>query len=217
MGRPDSPQVWKRLDDAIDHIYYLKNGRGLKVTITCVDSGGHFTQDVYEQCRLRMNKRVFPIKGKGGDGIPFVGKPNKVFIKGDKRKSVWLYSIGVDAGKSIIMDNLRVQEPGAKYCHFPINEGLNYDMNFFNGLLSEKMELSKTKSGNRWCWVKLPGHRSNEALDCRNYALAAFRIWDPDMDAIQKRLLEPITKKVKAVHKPKKRVTKSKLLEGGEW
>lgn len=217
MGRPDSPQVWKRLDDAIDHIYYLKNGRGLKVTITCVDSGGHFTQDVYEQCRLRMNKRVFPIKGKGGDGIPFVGKPNKVFIKGDKRKSVWLYSIGVDAGKSIIMDNLRVQEPGAKYCHFPKNEGLNYDMNFFNGLLSEKMELSKTKSGNRWCWVKLPGHRSNEALDCRNYALAAFRIWDPDMDAIQKRLLEPITKKVKAVHKPKKRVTKSKLLEGGEW
>ena len=79
------------------------------------------------------------------------------------------------------------------------------------------MELSKTRSGNRWCWVKLPGHRSNEALDCRNYALAAFRIWDPDMDAIQQRLLEPTVKKVKAAHKPKKRVTKNRLLEGGEW
>lgn len=217
MGRPDSSEVWQRLDDAINHVYHFRNGKGLKVTITCVDSGGHFTQDVYEQCRLRMNRCVFPIKGKGGEGIPFVGKPNKVFIKGDKKRFVWLYSLGVDAGKSIIMDNLRVQEPGAKYCHFPTNEDRNYDLNFFSGLLSEKLTLSKTKSGNRWCWVKLPGHRANEALDCRNYALAAFRIWDPDLTAIQERLLGTQVQRTKVVHKAKKRVTKNRLLDGGDW
>ncbi|MBE7708916.1 MAG: phage terminase large subunit family protein [Cyanobacteria bacterium SIG32] len=218
MGRPDTPEVWKRLDDAINHVYYRKNGKGLKVTITCVDSGGHFTHEVYEQCRLRQNQRVFPIKGKGGENIPFVGKPNKVFIKGNKKKFVWLYSIGVDAGKTIIMDNLRVQEPGAKFCHFPSNEERNYDLNYFNGLLSEKLSLIKTKSGKRWAWEKLPGHRSNEALDCRNYALAAFRIWDPDLEAMREYLLEPINKKPKVVHKKAtRRVTKSRLLDGGDW
>lgn len=215
MGRPDSQAVWSRLDDVIDHVYTFKNGRGLKINITCIDSGGHFTQDVYEQCRLRFHKRVFAIKGRGGDGVPFVGKPNKIPIKGNTKRTVWLYSIGVDAGKSIIMDNLRVQEPGAKYCHFPMNDDLFYDLNYFNGLLSEKMVLSKTKSGNKWTWEKLPGHRFNEALDCRNYAMAGFRIWDPDLEAIERRLKEEPKKVSTPVPKAKKRVIKNRLLEGG--
>lgn len=220
MGRPDSPEVWARLDDVIDHVYRFKNGKGLKIVVTCVDSGGHFTQDVYEQCRLRQNKRVFPIKGKGGEGIPFVGKPSKVFIKGDRKKYVWLYSLGVDAGKSIIMDNLKVQKAGAKYCHFPANEECNYDLNFFNGLLSEKLTLVKTRTGNKWCWEKIAGHVANEALDCRNYALAGFRIWEPDMFALQKRLYETAnhnSSQTKVKPKPKRRTTKNRLLEGGEW
>lgn len=217
MGRPDSPKVWERLDEIIQHVYKFKNGKGLRIMVTCVDSGGHFTQDVYERCKERFHRNVFPIKGKGGESIPFVGKPNKVYIKGDKKKTVWLYTLGVDAGKSIIMDNLRVQEPGAKYCHFPSNEERNYDLNFFNGLLSEKLTLSKTKSGNRWCWEKLPGHRANEALDCRNYALAAFRIWDPDLEALQRRILNVPEKSIKTKPKPKRRIPKNHYLEGGEW
>lgn len=217
MGRPDSPKVWERLDEVIQHVYKFKNGKGLRIMVTCVDSGGHFTQDVYERCKERFHRNVFPIKGKGGESIPFVGKPNKVYIKGDKKKTVWLYTLGVDAGKSIIMDNLRVQEPGAKYCHFPSNEERNYDLNFFNGLLSEKLTLSKTKSGNRWCWEKLPGHRANEALDCRNYALAAFRIWDPDLEALQRRILNVPEKSIKTKPKPKRRIPKNHYLDGGEW
>ncbi|MFR0871648.1 MAG: hypothetical protein ACLSG5_09795 [Oscillospiraceae bacterium] len=30
-----------------------------------------------------------------------------------------MYEIGVNAGKQKIVDNLRVQSPGANYCHFP--------------------------------------------------------------------------------------------------
>ena len=41
----------------VDHVYKFKNGRGLKISITCVDSGGHFTQEVYEACRARVGKR----------------------------------------------------------------------------------------------------------------------------------------------------------------
>ena len=54
MGRPDTPEVWQRLDDVVDHVYKFKNGRGLKISITCVDSGGHFTQEVYEAHKNRI-------------------------------------------------------------------------------------------------------------------------------------------------------------------
>ena len=188
MGRPDTPEVWQRLDDVVDHVYKFKNGRGLKISITCVDSGGHFTQEVYEACRARVGKRVFAIKGKGGDGIPFVSPPSKVPIRDNKRITCWLYTIGVDAGKATIMANLKVQEPGPKYCHFNRHPDAGYDLNFFNGLLSEKLVLPHTRRGARWAWEKLPGHNRNEALDCRDYANAGLKIINPDMDAIERRL-----------------------------
>ena len=119
MGRPDNPEVWERLDDVIDRTYRFKDGKGLKISMTCVDSGGHYTQEVYEACRARQHKRVFAIKGRGGDGVPYVAPPTKVPIRQNKRITCWLYTIGVDAGKSLIMSSLKVQEPGPKYCHFP--------------------------------------------------------------------------------------------------
>ena len=50
-----------------------QSGKGLKISMTCVDSGGHYTQEVYAACRARFTKRVFAIKGKGGPDIPFLG------------------------------------------------------------------------------------------------------------------------------------------------
>ena len=188
MGRPDTPEVWQRLDDVVDHVYTFKSGRGLKISITCVDSGGHFTQEVYEACRARQGKRVFAIKGKGGDGIPYVSPPTRVAIRDNKKITCWLYTIGVDAGKAAIMSNIKVQEPGPRYCHFNRHPDAGYDLNFFNGLLSEKLELTRTKRGDQWAWVKLPGHARNEPLDCRDYAMAGLKIINPDMDAVERRL-----------------------------
>lgn len=188
MGKPDTDEVWQQLDDVIDHVYRFEDGKGLRISITCVDSGGHYTQEVYARCRERKNRRVFAIKGKGGDGIPLVTPPTKVPIKDNKRITCWLYTLGVDAGKESIMSALKVQEPGPKYCHFPLDEARGYDNYYFNGLLSEKLELSQTKRGNVWRWVKIPGHNRNEALDCRNYANAGLRIINPDMVAIEQRL-----------------------------
>lgn len=188
MGRPDTPEVWERLDGVIDHVYTFKNGKGLKISITCVDSGGHFAQEVYEACRMRQSKRVFAIKGRSGDGVPYTAPPSKISIRGNKRITCWLYVLGVDSGKTIVMSNLKVQEPGPKYCHFSRNPDAGYDSAYFTGLLSEKLELSHTSRGDRWMWVKIPGHERNEPLDCRNYALAGLRILNPDMDAAERRL-----------------------------
>lgn len=190
MSAPDLQETWDRLDDVIDHAYKFKNGQALAIGITLIDSGGHFTQTVYEQCRKRKAKRVFAIKGRGGEGIPIVNPAKRVAIRDNKRVTCWLYSLGVDAGKAIIYANIQVQTPGPKFCHFPKGDDRGYDLNYFNGLISERMVKKKTAGGFKWAWEKLPGHRRNEALDCRNYALAGLKILDPDFDALALRLKE---------------------------
>lgn len=214
MGVPDTPEVWARLDDVIEHVYKFKDGKGLKILMTCVDSGGHYTQEVYEYCRTRFEKHVVAIKGKGGD-IQYINLPRKAIIRGNKKKWTWLYTLGVDAGKSTIMGNLKVQTAGPKFCHFPLRD--NYNMAYFNGLLSEKLVCKKTTSGFKWYWERIPGHAHNEALDCRNYAMAAFKIINPDLSAIERRLknIKPKREAITA-RKPRKRAVSNPYLEGGD-
>lgn len=212
MGDPHYLDVWNRLDDVIDHVYRFKDpAKGLKISMTFVDSGGHKTQDVYRECAKRLNKNVFAIKGKGGDGIPYTRPPSKVdiIVDGKKKGKAWLYTIGVDSGKADIMGSVEVQEAGAKYCHFPRDERCGYDANYFNGLLSEKKVMKTERGRTRWAWVVLPGHERNEPLDCRNYALAAFRTIDPDMDAMERRLRNTHAPKEKPAAKTRARVRKS--------
>jgi phage terminase large subunit GpA-like protein len=215
-GRPDTPEPWARLDDVIDHSYKYANGKALKISITCVDSGGHFTQEVYEECRARLNKHVFAIKGKGGEGIPYISPPSKVPIRDNKHVRCWLYTLGVDSGKTIIYDALTVQEEGGtKYCHFPSNEDRGYDTAYFDGLLSETTVLVKSNGGYKVKWEKLPGHERNEPLDLRNYALAGYRIVDPDLEAIERRLNGLEEKPVQP--QPQKRQKHRRDLYGDEW
>ena len=187
MGRPDTDEVWQRLDDIIDHVYRFKSGIGLRVSTTFVDEGGHFTQDVRMRCRERLAKKVFAIKGRGGQDIPFTSPPKKqkIVINGRALGMCWVYEIGVDAGKQLIMDNLRVQSPGSKYCHFPRRD--DYGPTYFKGLLSERL-VYKNGHKHPWQWEKIPGHERNEPLDCRDYANAAKKAASPDMDAIERRL-----------------------------
>ena len=215
MGKPDTDEVWQQLDDVVGHVYRFADGKGLRISITCVDSGGHYTQEVYARCRERKNHRVFAIKGKGGDGIPLVTPPSKVPVKDNKKITCWLYTLGVDAGKESIMSALKVQEPGPKYCHFPLDESRGYDTYYFSGLLSEKLELTQTKRGNVWRWVKIPGHNRNEALDCRNYANAGFRIINPDTFMVEKRL-KGIDDRVEQPRRPQ-RPKKSRTSQSDDW
>lgn len=208
MGDPNDDYVWERLDEVIDKTYKFANGRGLNISITCVDSGGHKTQSVYRHCRDRLSKRVFAIKGQGGEGIPYTKPPSKVkiMVNGKAIGQTWLYALGVDAGKAdIIKGALRVQEPGPKYCHFPKGTERGYDLAFFNGLLSERLVMRTERGRTRWLWEKIPGHERNEALDCRNYARAGFRIIDPDMDAIEQRLKAAGQQKQSPQPKPTRR------------
>ena len=71
MGKPDTDDVWQQLDDVIDHVYRFKDSkRGLRISITCVDEGGHYTQEVRLRCRARKNKRVLLSREKAATGSP---------------------------------------------------------------------------------------------------------------------------------------------------
>ena len=223
MGRPDSDEVWKALDDVIDHIYRFENGVGLKISTTYCDEGGHFTQDVRMRCAERLGKKVFAIKGRGGDGIPFTAPPKKqkIIVRGRTIGQCWGFEIGVDAGKQLIMDNLRVQSPGVKYCHFPRRD--DYGAAYFKGLLSERL-VYKEGHKSPWQWEKIPGHERNEALDCRNYAMAAAKALSPDYDAIDRRLREttagketPVATAVNQPKQPTKRRQSTLKKHYDEW
>ena len=188
MGVPDEPDTWRALDEQVfDRVLHFADGMGLRVSLSFVDEGGHFTQEVRQECNRRIKKKVFAIKGMPGPDKPFTGPPKKmkIVIHGQFVGTCWQYQIGVDSGKQSIMDNLRVQTPGSKYCHFPKRD--DYGPDYFKGLLSEHL-VYKAELKHPWCWEKIPGHERNEVLDCRNYALAAFRAMNPNLDAIERKL-----------------------------
>lgn len=184
MGDPGQQQVWKDLDVILDKTYIRADGLEFKIMTTCIDSGGHFTNEVYKYCKKREAKRVWAIKGKGGRGIPLIHRPKKRNDAG-----VWLFTIGVDTGKDTIVSRLNVNnlgEPG--FCHFPMELDRGYDEAYFEGLTSEHRVSYKGSNGIVTKWEKkTPGAR-NEPFDLRNYASAALEILNPSLKALYKQL-----------------------------
>lgn len=187
MGRPDADEVWQMLDDVLDHVYRFENGVGLKISFSFMDEGGHFTMNVRKECAKRIGKRLFAIKGVGGEDVSYVAPPKKhnILFGGVNVGTCYVYAIGVDSGKQLIMDSLKVKEAGKGYSHFPKRD--DYGSVYFHGLVSEHLVYSGDKK-KCWSWKKIPGHERNEALDCRNYAIAAFKAFSPDLDAIDAKL-----------------------------
>lgn len=223
MGRPDDDSTWNKLDEMVfDRVLRFQNGVGLRVSMSFVDEGGHFTQDVRLQCRARIGKKVFCIKGMPGQDKPYTAPPKKqkIIVRQIAVGTCWQYQIGVDSGKEIIMDNLRVQTPGAKYCHFPKRD--DYGSAYFAGLLSETKVYDPNKK-QPWSWKKIPGHERNEPLDCRNYANAAFRALPKNLDEIDRQLKAAAGKRTPAppstgIAPPKHRPTaRSKRKYYDDW
>lgn len=175
-GRPDSPGVWEELDDVLDREWKLKNGMRMRVLATFVDSGGHFTQEVYAECERRRSKHVFAIKGESGENKAYVRQMKTSARTADNAK----FLVAVDCGKTSIMYNMTVAEAGAKYMHFPIDYKCGYDMEYFKGLCSERTIIKRRNGQTVIAWEKI--YERNEPLDCRNYALAAYRYFNWNFD-----------------------------------
>ena len=140
MGRPDDEKTWAKLDEVLfDRVFHFADGLGLRLSMTFVDEGGHFTQDVRLQCRARIGKKVFCIKGMPGPDKPYTAPPKqmKIIVNQKTIGTCWQYQIGVDSGKVMIMDNLAVKSPGSKFCNIPKSD--DNGPGYFAGLLSERL------------------------------------------------------------------------------
>lgn len=176
-GDPGQDAVWNQVDAFLMNDFIRNDGVTLNISAVCIDSGGHYTNEVYDFCKAREHRRIFAIKGKGGAGIAYINKPNKV-----GRQSVHLFTIGVNEGKDIIYSRLKNEfedKPG--YCYFPVEKEKGYDEAYFVGLTAERKVTRFVGSALKIDWVKRSSNIRNEPLDLRNYALAAFRILNPDM------------------------------------
>lgn len=223
-GDPKEDTVWLRLDDVVNHVYKFANGRGLRISRTFVDSGGHKTQEVYKQCRARTGRQVFAIKGSSTADAPLTKKPSKVdiVIRGKAVAKTWLFNIGVNAAKADLLKGaLKVLEPGPKYCHFNKHPDAGYDYTYFVGLLSETEETKLERGRKTTVWKVLPGHERNEPLDIRNYAYAALKSLDPDMDAVEARLRRAGAEDVKQTRQQtqqrRRGPVKNRSVSGDDW
>ena len=177
-GDPSAPQLWADLDELLETQYDHELGGTITIRSTCVDSGGHYTQAVYTYCKARQHKRIFAIKGVGGEGKALVGKKSTNNVA-----KCPLFMVGVDTAKEIIYSRLKIEEEGAGYMHFPEDR----DDEYFASLTAEKIVTRYRKGFSRREWVKT--RRRNEALDCRVYAFVAFAILNTNINSVANRFV----------------------------
>jgi len=164
---PSVKSTWAHLSEVLLRRYPHENGKKvLGIEIVAIDSGGHFTQQVYDFARRneKLGRRWHAIKGVPGEGKP-IWKISSTMVKKDTQ----LFLIGVDDAKTTVYARYAIQKPGPGYVH--LHEGI-LDESIVQ-MTSEHVEVEFDSHGfTKRSWDKKPGAR-NEMLDLMVYNLAA--------------------------------------------
>jgi phage terminase large subunit GpA-like protein len=168
-GDPSELEVWDQLDDLLrtKYVHPAVPG-GMKISATCIDTGGANTQDAYRFVRPREGRRIWGIKGYAGKRPVWPKKPSRT-----NKGRINLFAIGVDAAKEVVTVRLTKTGPGvsgAGACHFPMDR----DKEYFEQLTAEHKKTRYVKGFRVIEWHK-PDHARNEAFDVRVYAYAALQ------------------------------------------
>ena len=166
-GDPGSPSLWADLDALFQRRWRTDDARELAIEASCVDSGGHYTEQVYQYASRRKRQRIWAIKGVGGQGrLVWPKRPSR---GGKHRVDVW--AIGVDTIKDLLYGRLkRVSEPGPGYVHFDADT----DEVWFDQLVSETVVYRIVQGRRVRLWKPRQTGIRQEALDCAVYAYAAM-------------------------------------------
>jgi len=172
-GDQSSDEIKRKSTKLLNKEFKRSDGTSVNVNRWCWDSGGHYTDEVYQASKKNGLHRVIPIKGANVYGKPIANFPKKRNAKG-----VYLTEVGTDNAKELIYSRLVIQqskpnEATAGYVHFPMNDDICSE-SFFQQLTAERKKLEFKKGRRVYRWDA--GGRRNEALDMFVYALAALRI-----------------------------------------
>ena len=178
IGDTTENPTWENLDAFLQTSFHKADGTALTISACCIDSG-YRSNEVYRFTADKFSRSIWAIKGKGGQGIPYIKNPSM-----DNRVKTPLFTIGTDAGKDYIYQRLQQTTRGPNYCHFPLEEAAGYDETYFKGLASE-MKITRFRNGQmKVAWVlRDKNYKRNEPLDLRNYATAALEIFNPVMQS----------------------------------
>lgn len=167
-GDPGGAQLWAEHDELLRRRFRTDDGRQLVVEASCIDSGGHFTQQVYSYCATRKRYRVWAVKGMAGQGRLIW--PKKATRAG--KSSATLFVIGVDTAKDVLFGRLKkITEPGPGYVHFDADTDEGYLEQLTNEVVVSRMHMGRRV---RFWKPRAAGARV-EALDCFVYAYAALQ------------------------------------------
>lgn len=188
-GEPALPGMWNELDEYLKKRFKHPSGLNLGITASCIDTGGHYSSQVYNFVRGKHARRIYGIKGSNQPGKSIAPKRPSYNNKG----KIPLYFIGTNSAKEIIYTRLRITEAGPGYLHF---DKKYCDEEYFNQLISNKKTAHKSGGQTVFIYDLIAGRR-DEALDCKVYSYAALKIYNRDLNQISK-LIERVSTEEKS-------------------
>lgn len=174
-GDPTQSRLWGELTAVLNQAYENDAGGVLHIGKLAIDTGGHWTTEVYSWVSRQPPGRVMAVKGVDTTSYA-LGAAAYVEVNqaGRKlRRGARLWPVGVSLLKSQLYGWLRQDAPldgepaPDGFCHFP-----RYPEEYFKQLTAERLVRRQNRNG----FVKLEWELTrdrNEALDMRLYAMAA--------------------------------------------
>ena len=179
-GDPNAVNVWGELDAYLKKRFKTESGRFMSISATCIDSGGHHTNQVYSFTKPRQGRRIFAIKGASVAGKPIISKPSYV-----GKTQTALYTVGTDTAKENIFARLNAEDDETTL-HFPAD----LEEDYFKQLTAEKRITKWVRGRKTLAWKQI--RPRNEALDVTVYNFAAIYLLNPNFDHIEEKLVSGI-------------------------
>ena len=171
-GNTEHPAVWDEFDTWSQSKFAHVSGHELKPAIVMIDHG-HKGKVVQAFCRRCAPRLVYPVKGVGSWGLPWV----------TRSKLMRLALAKVNVAKESIYAKSALTAHGPGYMHIP----LTYTLEWCQQLMGERIVTRWTQGISQKGFEPKPGVR-NEALDARVYAMAGVEILRPNYRKLALRL-----------------------------
>lgn len=159
---------WGKVDAALAERYWHVAGVSMGIEAAAIDSGGHYTHDVYRFVRSMPTwRRIAATKGAGtARGMPIFGKSAVVDVNIDGatiKGGVRLWFVGVNEAKDLLFNRIAAGR---------VHISRDLPANWFEQMTAEHRTTKRSIYGERNVWVKKAGNARNEAWD-----IAVGAIW----------------------------------------
>ena len=197
---PSTAECWQEVELFLASHFLKNDGSRVPLVAAFIDSGGHFSQDVYNWTRLQEQNNkacmIRAIRGASSYNKPIVAAkptPTDINLRGKHMGKGKLWIIGTDTAKDWTGARWKVDDgPGA--IHLPSD----VDDAFLKQLTAEVKVARTIKGKIRHVWDKTNKHEANEIFDCLIYAtacahwLGVHKMHEADLDKFAQKMLEKV-------------------------